>query len=121
MVSVGAWWSEGCNFCHAAINSIIQHSLKSVRVPSQLEPSCKLSSDGWCPDGIPIVPWCGKCLITCPDMHTLFYRTVGAQRVGEVAMQVEQLKHSKYPNLESKCDFLPVAVETSVAFGPEAC
>ena len=57
-------WSEGRNFHHAAINSIIQCSLKSAGVPSQLEPSGLLRSDGRCPDGISIALWkCGKCLI----------------------------------------------------------
>ena len=36
-------------------------------------------------------------------------------------MQAEQLKHSKYTNLESKYDFVLVAVENFKASDPETC
>ena len=35
-------------------------------------------------------------------------------------MQAEHLKHSKYTNLESKYDFVPMAVEISREYSPEA-
>ena len=39
-------WNEGCGFCHAAINDIVHHSLRSANVPSQLEPLGLYRSDG---------------------------------------------------------------------------
>ena len=116
--------ARGCNFRHAAINDIILHSLKSAGVPSQLEPSGLLRSDGKRPDGISIAPWkCGRCLVwdaTCPDTYAPSHRVVAAQGAGVVAQQAEDLKRSKYVHLESKYDFVPVAVETSGVFGPDA-
>ena len=37
-----------------------------------------------------------------------------------MAFQTERLKHCKYSALEAKYHFMPVAVETSGVFGPEA-
>ena len=45
---------------------------------------------------------------------------VAVQGAGAVAQQAEKLKHSKYIHLESKYDFVPVAVETSGVFDPRA-
>ena len=91
-------------------------------VPSQLEPSGLLQSDGRCPDGISITPWkYGKCLVwdvTCPDNYAPSHCMVEAQGPGAGAQQAEQLKCSKYTHLECKYDFIPVAIETSGAFGP---
>ena len=43
-----------------------------------------------------------------------------AQGAWEVVTQGEQLKHSKYTNLESKYGFVPMAIESSKAFGSKA-
>ena len=38
--------SEGCHHRHAAINDILYHALSSAKIPSRLEPSGLLRSDG---------------------------------------------------------------------------
>ena len=117
-------WSEGHFLRHAALNEIIYRSLQSVNVPSHLEPTGLYRSDGRCPDRISIVPWkCGKCLLcdaTTPDTYAPSHHSVAVRGAGEVALQAECLKHSKYSTLETKYHFVLVAVETSGVFGPEA-
>ena len=117
-------WSEGRFSRHAALNEIIHRSLQSANVPSHLEPAGLYRSDGRRPDGISIIPWkCGKCLLwdaTTPDTYAPSHRSVAVRGAGEVALQAEHLKHSKYSALEAKYHFVPVAVETSGVFGPEA-
>ena len=92
-------------------------------MPSHLEPTGLYRSDGQCPDRISIIPWkCGKCLLwdaITPDTHAPFHRSVAVRGAGEVALQAEHLKHSKYSALKAKCHFVPKAVETSGVFGPE--
>ena len=66
----------------------------------------------------------GKCLdwdATCPDTYTPSHCMEAVRGPGEVALLAECKKHSKYSVLESKYHYVPVAVETSSAFGPEAC
>ena len=64
---------------HAAVNSIVQMSLASAKIPSILEPSSLFRSDGKCPDGITIDPWkLGRSLVwdfTCqiPTLLPLLY------------------------------------------------
>ena len=48
-------WSQGRQSCHAAINDIILCSLVSAKIPSCLEPTGLLRSDGKKPDGMSIV------------------------------------------------------------------
>ena len=45
------------HFRHAAVNSIVQMSLASAKIPSMLEPSGLFRSDSKCSDGITIAPW----------------------------------------------------------------
>ena len=63
--------SQGKHPRHAAINVIIERSLTSAGVPSQLEPTGICLSDGKRPDGATIVPWkTGRVLVwdtTRPD------------------------------------------------------
>ena len=67
--------SEGSHQRHAcmqhAVNDILKRSLSAVRVPSWLEPTGLLGSDGGRPDGVTLAPWkCGCLLVwdaTCPD------------------------------------------------------
>ena len=117
-------WSEGRHPRHAAINDIIQRTLTAAGVPSRLEPSGLYRSDGKRPDGISIVPWqSGKVLVwdaTCPDTFVPSHVTVAAREAGAVAEQAEQLKKAKYAHLDNSHHFIPVAVETSGALGPEA-
>ena len=61
-------YSEGRQHRHASINIIIYQALISAQLPSHLEPSGLLRSDGKWPDGMTIVPWkCGP--VTCLGCH----------------------------------------------------
>ena len=117
-------WSEGRLPRHAAINDIICRSLSSAKVPARLEPNGLFTSDEKRPDGVSLLPWReGKCLIwdvTCPDSFAPSHLASSSRDAGLVAEQAERAKHSKYSALQSKFDFIPVAVEMTGVFGPEA-
>ena len=70
-------WSEGRHQRHAAVNNIIKRSLSAAHVPSRLEPTGLLRSDGWKPDGATLAPWKSGCLLvgTLPVLIPLLYRT----------------------------------------------
>ena len=117
-------WSEGRFPRHAAINDIIHRSLTSAKVPSRLEPNGLFRSDGKRPDGLSLVPWKeGKPLIwdaTCPDTFAASHVRSASKTSGTVAEQAEESKCSKYSWLRSSYHFVPVGIETSGVFGPQA-
>ena len=63
--------SQGRSSRPNALNDIINRSLAAVKIPSRLEPSVLLRSDGNRPDGVTMIPWSeGKFLVwnfTCVD------------------------------------------------------
>ena len=81
-------------------------------------------SDGKRPDGTSVMPWkSGRTLVwdaTCPDTLVPLHVVLAAREAGLVASQAEQTKTLKYAHLNSIHHFVPVAVETSGVFGPEA-
>ena len=83
--------------------------------------SCTIAK--W-PDGSSIVPWrAGKVLVwdvTCPDTLVTSYRAVASREMGAVAREAERMMKAKYAHLESSHHFVPIAVETLGALGPEA-
>ena len=87
-------------------------------------PSGLYRSDGKCPDGASVVPWrCGKSLVwdvTCVNTLAASHQALAAREPRVVAVDGESKKHSKYAHLESTHHFVPVAVETLGALGPEA-
>ena len=115
--------SSGCHFRHAAINNIIHRSLAAANIPSRLEPSGLLRSDGKRPDGVTVTPWeKGRILIwdaTCTDTFAPSYVDSAARDAGSVALQAEVRKKHKYVELSAIHNFTPVAIETSGVFGPE--
>ena len=115
--------SEGRHHRHAALNDIIHRALSSAKVPSRLEPTGLLRSDGKRPDGVTLVPWeCGKSLIwdaTCPDTFAPSYTSLATSEAGAVAAAAEERKKSKYSHLTSCYTFKPVSIETAGVFGPE--
>ena len=117
-------WSEGHLPRHAAINDIICRSLSSEKVPARLEPNGLFRSDGKRPDGISLLLGReGKCLIwdvTYLDSFAPYHLASSSRDAGVVAEQAERAKHSKYSALQSKFHFVPVAVETTEVFGPQA-
>ena len=115
---------EGLLPRHAAINDIICRSLTSAKVPARLEPNGLYRSDGKKPDGISLLPWKeGKCLIwdvTCPDSFAPSHLASSASGAGVVAKQAENVKNSKYSALRPRFHFVPLEIETTGVFGPEA-
>ena len=46
---------------HTALNDIMKYALSAAHVPSRLEPTGLLRSDGKRPDGVTLAPWkCGQ-------------------------------------------------------------
>ena len=81
-------------------------------------------SDGKRPDGVSLLPWKeGKFLewvVTCPDSFAPSHLVSSASGAGVEAKQAEHNKILKYSTLQPKFHFVPVAIETSGVFGPEA-
>ena len=106
--------STGRHFCHAAVNSNVQMSLASAKIPSMLEPSGLFRSDGKRPDGITIDPWKSRRSLlwdfTCPDTYATSY-------VQYSTSEAEARKKEKYIVISRSHQFIPFAIETSGAFG----
>ena len=117
-------WSEGHRPCHAAINDFIHRSIASAKVPSRLEPNGLFRSDGKHPDGLSVVPWKErKPLIwdaTCPDTFAVSHVGSASKTSGIVAEQAKESKCLKYSSLRSSYHFVPVGIDTSEVFGPQA-
>ena len=117
-------WSQGRHSRHGEINGIIHRSLVSAKVPSRLEPTDLLRSDAKRPDGMSIIPWSsGRLLVwdaTCCDTFAASNIHTAVTEPGAVAAHAENIKVSKYSHLDSSYLFVPVAVETCGAFGPNA-
>ena len=58
--------------------------------------------------------------MSCPDTYTPSYMSHATREAEAVAQRAEHLKISKYAHFDSSHHFIPVAVETSGVFGPEA-
>ena len=117
-------FNKGRHSRHAALNDIIKHALDSARIPCHLESSGLYTSDGKRPDDASVVPWrCGKILVwdaTCVDILAPSHQALAAREPLAIAVDDESKKYSKYAHLESTHHFVPVAVETLGAIGPEA-
>ena len=116
--------SEGRHQRHTAINDIIKRALTSAHIPSRLEPSGLMRSDGRRPDGVTLAPWkLGRLLVwdsTCPDTFAVSYRAQATQGPGKVATLAEERKEEKYRCLPPSHYFSPVAIETMGAVGPRS-
>ena len=92
--------SEGRHQRHAALNDIMKRALASAHVPSRLEPTGLVRSDGKRPDGVTLAPWkSGRLLVwdaTCPDTFAPSYRAHATQESGRVAAAAEERKEEKY-------------------------
>ena len=106
------------------MNELIRRSLASAKIPSHLEPSGIMHSDGKRPDGATAIPWkSGQTLAwdaTCPDTFAPSHVALAAREAGTVASQAESKKLQKYALLGNSYHFVPIAIETSGVFGPEA-
>ena len=89
-----------------------------AHVPALTGLSC---SDGTRPDGVTIAHWSsGKPLVwdaTCPDTFAQSHRSLAVHSAGGIAAKAEDLKRVKNADLLSSHIFVPVAIETTGAFG----
>ena len=81
-------------------------------------------SDGKRPDGCSIAPWTsGQCLVwdfTCVDTFAASYIADATREARAVATAAEARKKEKYVLLSKSHHFVPIAIETSGALGPDA-
>ena len=109
---------------HNQLNSIIKHSLSSAGLPSVLEPQGLSRSDGKRPDGMTIIPWArGRPLVwdaTCWDSFAASNIQHAGMGPGLVADMAASRKLDKYQEISRSHCFIPVAVETTGAFGKDA-
>ena len=122
--SLGCKKSEGRHFRHSALNDIVKRGLSAAHIPSRLEPTGLLRSDGKRPDGVTLAPWSSGCLLvwdaTCPDTFAISYRAQATSEAGRVAESAEDRKAEKYRGLPASHSFTPVAIETLGAIGPRS-
>ena len=115
---------EGRHFRHSALNDIVKRGLSAAHIPSRLEPTGLLRSDGKRPDGVTLAPWSSGCLLiwdaTCPDTFAISYRAQATSEAGRVAESAEDRKAEKYRGLPASHSFTPVAIETLGAIGPRS-
>ena len=108
--------SGGRHHRHAALNTIISRALTTAGIPSRLEPTGLLRTDGKRPDGMSLAPWSsGKLLVwdaTCSDTFAPSHRSQATHAPGEVAARTDERKEAKYISLPAGHQFVPVAVET---------
>ena len=116
--------SEGRHFRHSALNDIVKRGLSAAHIPSRLEPTGLLRSDGKRPDGVTLAPWSSGCLLvwdaTCPDTFAISYRAQVTSESGRVAESAEDRKAEKYRGLPASHSFTPVAIETLGVIGPRS-
>ena len=112
--------SEGRLQRHAALNDIFKRALSAAHIPSRLEPTGLLRTNGKWPDGVTLTPWrCGQLLVwdaTCPDTS---YRAYATSEPGCVAALAEDRKADKYKNLPRSHWFSPLSIETMGTMGPK--
>ena len=110
---------------HSAVNDLIKRALVTAGVPSILEPSGVSRNDGKRPDGMSIFPWSrGKALIwdfTCVDTLAPSRLRLSCQAPGgSTAAEADRRKIDKYSSLQHRHNFMPIAIETLRAWGPDA-
>ena len=83
-----------------------------------------MRSDGKRPDGATVIPWKSGWTLawdaTCPDTFAPSHVALAAREAGTVASLAESKKLQKYALLGNSYHFVPIAIETSAVFGPEA-
>ena len=103
------------------INGIIHRAFLSADVLTTREPTGLCTSAGKRPDGITSVPWKkGRCLAwdaTCPDTFAISHIQASSISAGSAAKIAEEKKIAKYSDLPAGIDFVPIAIETSGAWG----
>ena len=109
---------------HMAINDLIKRSLATAKIAAHLEPAGICRADGKRPDGATVMPWKGGRVLvwdaTCPDTFAPSHLQLATREAGAVADQAERRKVAKYIELAATHHFIPVAIESTGVFGPQA-
>ena len=99
------------------MNGIIANALRSLGIPTVLEPPGLLRGDGKRPDGSTLVPWSGgRPLLwdfTCPDTFAPSHLRLTSNSAGAAASAAEVHKVAKYSSFIHTHIFVPVGVESS--------
>ena len=107
-----------------AINDLIKRSLATAKITAHLEPVGICRADGKRPDGATVMPWKGGRVLvwdaTCPDTFAPSHLQLATREAGAVADQAERRKMAKYIELAATHHFVPVAIESTGVFGPQA-
>ncbi|XP_055327217.1 uncharacterized protein LOC129580633 [Paramacrobiotus metropolitanus] len=113
--------SQGRFRRHASLNSVIQRSLGSAKVPTILEPPGLSRLDGKRPDGLSLFPWKnGLPLIwdvTVVDTFATSYVASSSEAAGSAADDAETRKRNLYSELTDRHFFEPIALETMGSCG----
>jgi hypothetical protein len=116
--------SAGRRSRHDSVNDLIKRALISANIPSIMEPLGCARNDGKRPDGLTLIPWSkGRCMVwdfTCTDTYAGSYINETSITPGSAAIKAEERKSKKYENLINDFIFIPVAIETSGIWGPQA-
>ena len=103
---------------HNNINDIIFRALIKAGVPSKKEPVGLCRSDGKRPDGLTLIPWSsGRCAVwdvTVVDTMANSYIHLTSSTIAGAAELADSRKMSKYLNLTSSYEVIPLALETMV-------
>ena len=107
---------------HNLVNNILNKSLTAAGIQNRLEPSYLSSTNGLRPDGITLLPFHrGRALVwdvTLP--HPLTTTHLKNFTPAETARVAEAQKNTKYEEFRRSYHFMPVAIETTGGYGPQA-
>ena len=101
---------------HNHLNDIIWRALIRADIPAKKEPVGLCRSDGKRPDGLTLIPWCyGRSAVwdvTVVDTLAKSYLHLTTSTVGGAAEFADSRKLSKYQDLATSYEVIPVAFET---------
>ena len=106
--------SQGCHPRHAAVNILLKRSLASAKIPSLLEPTGIVRSDGKHLNGISVMRWNkGWTLVwdaTCLHTFASSHMALAAREAGLVSSEAKKAKTQKYALLRPSHHCIPVAI-----------
>jgi hypothetical protein len=109
---------------HNQLNDLLARAFINTGTLTTREPHSLCTNSGKRPDGMTQVPWKrGRCLAwdaTCPDTFAVSHVQSSSTQAGSAAAAAESKKTQKYADIINSVDFVPVAIETSGAWGQHA-
>ena len=109
---------------HHSVNDIIARALNLANVPAMLEPAGIVREDNKRPDGMTNVPRShGRHLVwdfTCPDTLAPSHLCTTSAEAGSAAKEAKERQICKCTSITTYHTFIPIAIETLGAMGPQA-